>query len=274
MTQISILGCGWLGLPLGIALKNNGFGVKGSTTSKSKIALLQNAGIAAYEIALSTDAVPNAITPFLENSEILIIAIPPKLRGKNKDYTATDSNSFVKKIELLVPYIVAASIKKVLFISSTAVYGATHGNVDEQTPLNPDTESGHQMIAVESMLSQNDHFKTTILRFAGLIGGDRNPARFLSGKTNLPNPEAPINLIEIDDCIHIIMKIIEKDFFGKIYNAAAPFHPTRKSYYTQKAAQYHLPLPQFDETLPSSGKKILSTKLMTELEYSFAKPNL
>ena len=31
MTQISILGCGWLGLPLAKALLKNGFSVKGST---------------------------------------------------------------------------------------------------------------------------------------------------------------------------------------------------------------------------------------------------
>jgi hypothetical protein len=39
------------------------------------------------------------------------------------------------------------------------------------------------------ILFQNDG-----LRFGGLIGEDRNPARFLAGKENLDNPNA-INLI-------------------------------------------------------------------------------
>ena len=40
MTKISILGCGWLGLPLAKAIVENGFSVKGSTTSSEKIATL------------------------------------------------------------------------------------------------------------------------------------------------------------------------------------------------------------------------------------------
>jgi len=36
MTQISILGCGWLGLPLAKAILENEFSVKGSTTSREK----------------------------------------------------------------------------------------------------------------------------------------------------------------------------------------------------------------------------------------------
>ena len=44
MTKISILGCGWLGLPLAKALIENGFSVKGSTTSTDKLTALENAG--------------------------------------------------------------------------------------------------------------------------------------------------------------------------------------------------------------------------------------
>jgi 3-hydroxyisobutyrate dehydrogenase-like beta-hydroxyacid dehydrogenase len=45
MTKISILGCGWLGLPLAKAIVENGFSVKGSTTSTDKLTALENAGI-------------------------------------------------------------------------------------------------------------------------------------------------------------------------------------------------------------------------------------
>jgi UDP-N-acetyl-D-mannosaminuronate dehydrogenase len=53
MTQISILGCGWLGLPLAKALLENGFSVNGSTTSVEKLSVLENLGIQPYLIALS-----------------------------------------------------------------------------------------------------------------------------------------------------------------------------------------------------------------------------
>src|SRR5690349_4848644 len=133
MTQISILGCGWLGLPLAKALLKEGFKIKGSTTSAEKLESLTNAGIQSFLLALDSNTVPNEFADFLAASETLIIAIPPKLRGKNKDYSDAQNNSFVKKIENLVPFIQKSSVKNVMFISSTAVYGEANDVVDENT---------------------------------------------------------------------------------------------------------------------------------------------
>jgi UDP-glucose 6-dehydrogenase len=46
--KISIVGCGWLGLPLGAKLVKNGHRVFGSTTSEEKIEEIKAAGIAPY----------------------------------------------------------------------------------------------------------------------------------------------------------------------------------------------------------------------------------
>ena len=274
MKKVSILGCGWLGLPLAKALLENDFDVKASTTSDNKKELLENQGIPHYEIALEIDTNSKMLVPFLEESELLIIAIPPKLRGKNKDYSDANKNSFVSKIENLLPFIEQSTVKKVLFISSTAVYGETNTSVTEETPTAPVTESGRQLVEIENLLLNQTDFKTTILRFGGLIGPDRNPARFLAGKENMPNPDAAVNLIELDDCLGIILKIIEKQAWGTIYNAVTPNHPTRKDYYTQKAIEAGLVPPTFDEEKASIGKTILSDKLIRELEYHFLKLDL
>ncbi len=71
MRQISILGCGWLGLPLAKSLIEKRFSVKGSTTSEAKIVLLKNVGIAPFQIALFENKIEGDMTAFLENSEIL-----------------------------------------------------------------------------------------------------------------------------------------------------------------------------------------------------------
>jgi nucleoside-diphosphate-sugar epimerase len=162
----------------------------------------------------------------------------------------------------------------VLFVSSTSVYGEDNELVTEATPLNPDSEGGRQLAIVESLLQKNNCFETTILRFGGLIGEDRNPVRFLSGRENIENPDAPINLIHQDDCIGIIKKIIELDSWNKTFNAVAPFHPTRKEYYTQKAADLNLALPKFVPSNTMAGKTILSDTLKNSLQYSFIKPTL
>jgi nucleoside-diphosphate-sugar epimerase len=267
MKPISILGCGWLGLPLAKALLQRGFSVKGSTTSAEKISVLEIAGIQPFLVQLDEEKISETVADFLAQSQILIVNIPPKLRGNSTE-------NFVAKMVNLIPFIEKSDIKKVLFVSSTSVYGDDNLLVTEETPLNPDSEGGRQLAIVENLLQKNTHFETTILRFGGLIGEDRNPIRFLSGRENIENPEAPINLIHLEDCIGIIEKIIDLNSWNEIFNAVTPFHPSRKQYYTQKAQDLNLALPKFVPTNTFVGKTILSDKLIQLLQFSFVKPNL
>jgi nucleoside-diphosphate-sugar epimerase len=267
MTQISILGCGWLGLPLAKSLLQNGFPIKGSTTSLEKISLLESDGITPFLVQLEEHQISESIADFLADSQILIINIPPKLRGGSTE-------NFVAKITTLLPFIENSTVEKVLFVSSTSVYGDDNDLVTEDSPLNPDTEGGRQLAIVENVLQKNSRFQTTILRFGGLISDERNPVRFLSGRENIENPDAPINLIHQDDCIGIIEKIIGRNSWDETYNAVAPFHPTRQEYYTQKATELNLALPKFAALNTIVGKTILNNKVIEVLDYSFIKPTL
>ncbi len=267
MTQISILGCGWLGFPLAEKLLQNGYSVKGATTSEDKLPLLYHAGIQPFLVSVSSSEVNGDMALFLENSDILLINIPPKLKGNA-------NASFVDKIKIMLPYIEASSVKKIIFISSTSVYSDNNAIITENTSSAPDTESGRQLLEAENLLRENDAIQTTIIRFGGLIGNDRHPIRFLAGRKNIENPEAPINLIHLDDCIGIIEKVIEKNIWNETFNAVAPFHPSRENYYHQKAAALKLALPEFDHGTPSVGKTILSDRLVNVLGYSFIKNNL
>lgn len=262
--KISILGCGWLGLPVAQVLVKKKIQVTGSTTSKSKLELLKKNTIEAHIISLEENKINGHFKSFLEDSTTLIINIPPKLRGENKE-------NFVAKIKNTIPFIEQSIVENVLFVSSTSVYADTENifTITEESVATPDTESGKQLLEVEKLLLNNVNFKTTIVRFGGLIGSDRHPVHFLSGKTNLDNPDGPINLIHQDDCIQIILKIIENHAWNKIYNAVAPFHPTRKEYYTQKALELELEIPLFTNSKSSVGKIISSEKLINELQYTF-----
>lgn len=261
MTQISILGCGWLGLPLAEKLIEGGFSVNGSTTSSDKIEILKQSGINPFLIQINENSISGNIQDFLKNSEVIIIDIPPKLRGTQKE-------NFVSKVNQIIKSIEGSKTKKVLFISSTSVYADDNSEIKDETIPQPDTESGTQMLEAENLLKDNPNFKTTILRFGGLIGNNRHPIHFLAGRKNIENPDAPINLIHQDDCIDIITKIIEKDIWNETFNAVAPFHPTRKEYYTRKAKELSLPLPEFTAD-DSKGKIIYSDKLKQLLNYQF-----
>lgn len=282
---ISILGCGWLGLPLAKTLIENGFSVKGSTTSENKLALLKKNKIQPFLLSLFENKIEGNSKDFLNDSEILIIDIPPRLR---RDI----SISFVDKIKTLVTQIEKSQIKKVLFVSSISVYSDIFPikEITEETPTNPDTESGKQLVEVEQLLLDNPNFETIILRFGGLIGEDRHPIKFLAGKENVENPDGPINFIHQEDCIGIITAIIEKglrqaQYDNKendemlkqvqhdniVFNAVSPQHPKRVEYYHKKAKNMNLALPIFAKNTESKGKIILSTKIETVLSYTFKK---
>ena len=276
MKKISILGCGWLGLPLAKKLIEKGNSVNGSTTSEHKLSILKDNGINPFLVILSgveetleSESISKGINDFLAESEILIIDIPPKLRGNNAETSDSTRKVFVEKIENLIPFIAKSTIKKVLFVSSASVYGDQNDLITEETNPNPETESGKQLLLTEAILQENQNFETTILRFGGLIGEDRHPVKFLAGKENLENPDAPVNLIHQNDCINIIEQIILQSKWNEVFNAVAPFHPTREDYYTQKAKEQNLILPKFS-TEKSNIKKIISSeKIENILNYQF-----
>lgn len=261
MTQISILGCGWLGFPVAKHLISRGFRVNGSTTTRSKMTLLKEAQIDPYLINLSSQNTD--LTAFLDGSEILLINLPPKLR-------ANGGENYVNKIASIIQSIEVSQIKYVLFIGSTSIYANSDELVTERTKPDPKTESAKQLLQAEELLRSNVHFKTTILRFGGLIGEDRHPVRQLSGKT-LTDPKAPINLIQLEDCIKIIETIIRNGVWNETYNACYPEHPSRERYYARKAAEYNV-APPIISAAESSGKTISSHKLVHDLSYTFSKP--
>jgi nucleoside-diphosphate-sugar epimerase len=159
-------------------------------------------------------------------------------------------------------------IKKVLFISSTSVYESQNKELREGEEGNPEKASGRALLAAEKLFTESDKFETTILRFGGLIGYDRNPARFLQGKTNVAG-ESPVNLIHRDDCVNIIAQILDKGIWGEVFNASSPEHPTKRGFYTKAAKISEVAAPGFTDEL-EDFKIINSDKLIKALDYSFA----
>ena len=211
---ISILGCGWLGLPLGIELNKKNYSLKGSTTSENKMEILESNGIAPYIIDLNKSELK--ITNFL-SSEVLVIAIPSK-----------NVNGFKN----LLLQIEKSNIKKVIFISSTSVYHNSNDVVTEESEIKKTPLS-----KIESLFKSNTSFKATIIRFSGLIGYDRKPGKFFKNGKIIQNPEGFVNLIHRDDCLQIIENIIEMNIWDETLNASADSHPSRRNFYIKEFAK-------------------------------------
>jgi len=261
MKTICILGCGWLGLPLAEKLIANGFAVRGSTTSANKIPILEAIGIRPFLLSLEPGEISGDAETFLNGCDILIVDIPPRFH-------------FEQKIAALIPFVMESEVKKVLLVSSISVYPDDNAVVTEAKIPVPESGNGRQLFAAENLLRNNENFKTTVLRFGGLVGANRHPVKRLAGEEHLENPDAPINLIDQKDCIGIVLRIIEKDCWGEIFNAATPFHPAREKYYVHKALELKLVPPKFSHSKPSVGKTIDPGKLQRLLGYEFQMPEL
>ncbi|PKP28178.1 MAG: dTDP-glucose 4,6-dehydratase [Bacteroidetes bacterium HGW-Bacteroidetes-18] len=218
-----------------------GFTVKGSTTSEAKLNEFQEIGITPFLISL--DYLTHNIAAFLD-SEILIVALPSK-----------DIEGFKN----VICHIEKSAIKKVIFISSTSVYGNSEELVTEESETLPSA-----LTTIEMLFKNSNHFKTTLIRFAGLFGYNRKPGNFFKDGRKIPNSEGFVNMIHQDDCIQLIEKVIEKNAWNQIFNGCADTHPSRRDFYTKCTLDIGLKLPEFED-VGQAQKKIISNKKSKEI---------
>lgn len=260
---ISILGCGWLGVPLAQELINGGYQVKGSVTSPEKLEMLEREGISPFRVVLGPERTEISDPAFFD-CDVLIISIPPRRIDGIEAI-------FPQQINQLIPEIRKHNIPKVVFISSTSVYPENLLTARETDENLPDKPSGKALVIAENLLKNEGSFQTTIVRFGGLIGADRNPARFLlRSKAAVSN--TPVNLIHLDDCIGILISVIEQEVWGETLNACSPEHPYKKDFYAQAAQISGLPEPLISDAR-ESYKIVDSSKLIRLLNYRFVYPS-
>jgi len=218
-----IVGLGWLGEALAIELARRGGDVRG--THRSDCDLLTQE------------------LPALEGG-VLFLNTPPLPTLSPQTYLAR---------------LVRVRPERVVFISSTSVYGARCGEVDEASAPAPDTVGGEWLCEVEAELRKKFAAKLLVVRPGGLIGGERHPVFHLQGRSGLSGGNERVNLIHRADLIRIILKAPAE---LTLVNAVAPAHPRKAEYYGAWAQKLSLPAPGFVDG-PHSARLIGSRALPT-----------
>jgi nucleoside-diphosphate-sugar epimerase len=275
--SISILGCGWMGRPIGAHLAASGLRVHGSTTTPEKLERLRDDGIEPFRLELSPDLQGTDPGRFFD-TKVLFLNVPPPVRQVGSEDLA---EYHTRQIQSVLDHLADRPIDWVIFASSTGVYPKTAGRVVEtdQPPGRPDAmtgprrSTGRVLIDVEGRLADHAGVDVTILRFAGLYGGDRHPGRFLAGRSNVGRPEAPVNLVHQEDCVGVVDTVLRQDARGEVFNVCATEHPTRRELYTGAARALDLEPPTFDEDTDSSGKIVSNERLRTVLGYRLRHPD-
>jgi len=263
--SISILGCGWLGLPLARHLVRIGFSVKGSSTTPEKLDLLEKSNIAPFFLTAAPQLTGEDADLFFQ-SKILFLNIPFRRNLENPRY-------YKQQIDSVISYVESSPVEFVIFASSTSVYPSSLKDAVEGVPVVPDNPRSTVLRDTEQALFGASGFQTTVVRFAGLYGGERQIGRMLAGRKGLAEAKAPVNLIHLEDCVGIVTQIIQKDIRGEIFNGCSDGHPAREDLYARATLHYGLESPQFVDQSQTRFKVVSNIKLKERLNYTFTHPD-
>ncbi len=254
-----------MGYPLARRLVQLGYSVKGSTTTQEKLSSLEKSKIKAFHVTATPQLKGEGIDSFFQ-SKILILNIPFR-------HSLKDPNYYRQQIDSVIAHVEKSPIEFVIFASSTSVYPASTKLAVEDEPIVPDNPRSKTLRGIEQSLMANPKFQSTVIRFSGLYGGERRIGQILAGRKGVADGDSPVNLIHLEDCVEIVVEIIQKKVCGEIINACSDGHPTRKEIYTKAAIHYGLKPPQFADQ-PSRRSKIVSnSKLKEKLGYIFRHPD-
>lgn len=264
--SISIIGCGWLGMPLALELLNSGFKVQGTVRTLTKTESFNNSGIIFFQLDLNpeTESIPEIGSEFWQ-SDIFVLTIPP-----------SEPTNYCERISKILDIIAKQPRRlSVIYTSSTGVYGKSKGLLNETSPLNPDRPGAAAVVECEKLLlGKNDIFDVCILRLAGLVGPGRAPGRFFAGKKNLGSGSSPVNLVQLDDCVGIIIKLIKQKIKKGIYNICADQHPMHREFYPAQAIKLGLEAPEYGIDSPDADMKIIDNRLLKSiLDYAYIYPD-
>lgn len=257
--QVSVLGCGWLGLALAAELVQRGHSVKGSVTHVEKLGELARAGVEGYLLELTPTVTGDAKDFF--DTDALVITLPPKRSeaGARERYPA--------QIRAALEYV--SPDTRVIFTSSTSVYPELNRVVTEQDAGGDVSESGRAILEAEAFLRERN---ATILRLAGLYGYDRQPGLRLAGR-EVSGGDAPVNLVHRDDVVEVLVRVLEENLRNVALNVCADRHPTRREVYTHQAERYGFTPPRFVEPHAQDYKMVSNEALKSIVGFTFRYPD-
>ena len=266
MKNISIIGLGWIGEPLGVLLQEEGFQVLGSTTSAEKQSKLEQKGLSAIRFSLNPH--PEGIGfNSLFQSEILVVNIPPRTRSGNGLF-------HLEQLKYLKSLIDNSPIQKVIFVSSTGIYPEVDSpeKYRENFPITLENTGNDILFRAEQKMEEVRNFDLTVVRFGGLMGAERMPLKYFSGKENVAG-HTRVNFIHRQDAVGMLAWIIEKELWNEKFNGVAPKHPLRREIYDKLAQQTGMAPPASYQNEPEGKDRLISSEKIQGTGFEFEYPD-
>ena len=273
-----ILGCGYVGLPLGAELVRQGHEVFGVRRTADAAAELTAAGIQ----PLVADLTRPADLAALPGPFDWVVNCVSSTRGGVDEYRAV----YRQGTQNLLDWLAAAPPKKFVYTSSTSVYGQTDGApVKETSPTQPASETSRVLVETEQLLvtaAQQKKFPAVILRVAGIYGPGRGHLfqQFLRNEARIGGKgERIINMIHRDDLVAALLAALKNGRPGEIYNAVDDEPVTQLTFYRWLSETLGKWLPPYataaedaDRKRGLTNKRVQNRRLKMELGCPFKYP--
>lgn len=272
-----VIGCGYLGQRVAALWRDAGHEV---------VALTRDSGRQAEFDKLGLRAVVGDVTQPATLAPLGDAPVDTLLYAVGYDRAAAPSIQQVYADGLRnVLQALTAQTRRVLYISTTGVYGPAGGDwVDEQTPANPLRDGGLASLAAEQALHESRFADRGVaLRLAGIYGPGRVPfLQLLAGGEPIPAPaNGWLNLIHVDDAARIVEQAAVVENVSQLYCVSDGQPVQRGDYYREVARLVGADPPRFVAPEPDSpraaraaaDKRVSNRRLVAELETPFRYPS-
>lgn len=252
--RVLIIGCGYVGLPLGQHLAKGGHEVHGVRRSESGREELRRAGI----LPIIADVADPGRMGALGHGWDWVVNLVSSSKGGVGEYERV----YVGGARLLLSHFRDAPPARYLHASSTSVYGQADGSwVDEASPAEPKAQTSQLLLQAESILLQAGRdfsFPAIVARIAGIYGPGRGHLlkQFLQGEAMLHGEGSRwLNMIHLADLVAALAALLEHGAPGEIYNVADDEPTTERAFFEWLSARLSRPMPPTAPVEALAGRK-------------------
>ena len=277
--RVLIVGCGYVGLPLAAELVRQGHEVFGVRRSATADAALKAAGI---QPLIADVTQPETLAALPGPFDWVVNTIASTRGGGADDYRQV----YLQGMRNLIDWLAASPPKKLVYTSSTGVYGQDDGSlVKETSPTEPSAETAKVLVETEQLLltaARERRFPAVILRVAGIYGPDRGHLfkQYQRNEAVIPGKgERLLNMIHRDDLVGVILAVLKAGRPGEVYNAVDDEPVTQLTFFRWLSETLGRDLPPFGPAETEMNrkrglttKKVSNRKLRMELGYRFQYP--
>jgi len=269
--RVLIVGCGYVGLPLGAALVRQGHTVVGLRRTGAAAAELRAAGIEPLQADITEPATLAPIAPEFD----WVVNCVAASGGSPEEYCRT----YLEGTRNLLAWLGARPPGRFVYTSSTGVYAQNDSSVvTEDSPVQAATPTAEALLATEQLLldaARERAFPAIILRLSGIYGPGRGYwlRQFLAGDARLEGDGGRVlNMIHRDDVVAAILAALERGQPGRVYNVSDDEPVTQRDLFAWLARATNRPMPPPAPVVASgerrrglTSKRVSNARLRAEL---------